>query len=220
MGLLLKEVKEDHEFGPLIVAFRKGFIDPGHPLWPLYTADLKPYTNERVQAVLNESTQRFIEWHHHDPTSTWLQVVDEDTGEVVAGARWSIFKKDGGNPYDEHEHVEATWFPEGDLRTVADKLINDFLASAVKHANHPHASVLNIIFTGIAQAKQNGLGLFLEATREGKPVYERYGFHVIEEHSLSLGDLEELVENNPELKRAVYGNLLPLTWSSMVKHAE
>lgn len=139
MVLKLYELKEDHEFRPLVEAFRKGFIDPGHALWPLYTADLKPYNDAHVQEVLEECTQRFIEWHHHDPTSVWVKVVDEDTGEIAAGGRWSIYKTTGGNPYDDFPVFEASWFPGGDLRTVASKLINEFLASAVKHSNFPHA---------------------------------------------------------------------------------
>lgn len=73
---------------------------------------------------------------------------------------------------------------------------------------------------GVAQAKEHGLAIFIEATPEGKLLYERYGLHVVEKQSLELGELQPLVEKNQEIKTVVYDNLLPLTWSSMLKHAD
>lgn len=95
--------------------------------------------------------------------------------------------------------------------------------------------VLNILFTvpkyrrkgaaslvmdwGFDQAKKNDLGVFIEATPEGRPLYMKYGLHALEEQSLTLGELQSLVDGDPALKATVYDNLLPLTWTTMYKPA-
>lgn len=137
MGYKLLEVKNQSEFPPLWAVFRDGFTNPGNALWPLFTGDWQPHDPAAREATLKESCARFVSWTLPDPTSTWLQVVDEDTNEIVAGGRWGIHTE--GNPYDGHGPMEATWWPEGEPRRLATKALNDFLATASKNSNHPHA---------------------------------------------------------------------------------
>lgn len=136
MTFNLVEVKQDEEFLPLWLAFREGFTEPGNALWPLFMGDWRPDEASARESALHESCSRFLSWHRADPTSTWLQVIDEDTGEIVAGGRWAIFTE---RPYDNHGHMEATWYPSGKPREVATKFLNQFLGTACRNANRPHA---------------------------------------------------------------------------------
>lgn len=138
MGYKLQEVKDEDEFGPVMAAFREGFSDPDSPLRRLFMGDWRPHDPAAREAALRESTARLWSWHRADPTSTWLKVVDEETGEVAAGGRWCIHERGAANPYDGHEAITATWFPEGEPRDVATMLMNDFLASAAENVNRPH----------------------------------------------------------------------------------
>ncbi|KAI8297187.1 hypothetical protein K4K59_003632 [Colletotrichum sp. SAR11_240] len=139
MGLVLQEVKTDEEFVPLIAALREGFSNPDTAVWRLFMGDWRPDDPAAREASLAEAMTRMRAEHRADPTSTWLKVVDDETGQVVAGGRWSFFERGGPNPYDGHREVEATWFPEGEPRWVASLLLNDFLERAVRNANRPHA---------------------------------------------------------------------------------
>ncbi|KAF6837874.1 GNAT family protein [Colletotrichum plurivorum] len=194
MGLKLQEVKDDDEFGPLIAAFREGFSDPDSPLCRLFMGDWRPHDEAAREAALQESTARLRAWHRADPTSTWLKVVDEETGEIAAGGKWCIHEK-GRNPYDKVEKVEATWFPEGESREVATMLMNDFLGSAAKNVNRPHVcefvksgvlllnakrfltmTVLNILFTVKKHRRRGAASLIMDwgmerAERLGLDVY-------------------------------------------------
>ncbi|KAF9874036.1 GNAT family [Colletotrichum karsti] len=235
MGFKLEEVKTDEEFVPLFVAFRDGFANPDSALWRLFMGDWKPHDPAAREEALREGTARLRSWHRGDPTSTWLRVVDEETGKVVAGGRWSIYEKDKPDPYEGHVPGEATWFPEGDPRRIASLLLNQFLDSAVRNANRPHV-FLNILFTipeyrrrgaaslvmdwGVERADRRGLDVYIEATEKGKPLYEKYGLETIEENHLDVDEKDLPSPEDPELRREVVRQLTPFRWWSMVRRAE
>ena len=133
----LSEVKDDAEWPALIECFRDGFTDPGTTLWPLFTYDDVTFSPAQRKASLEETTQRMRSWHTPDPTSHWLKVVEDSTGEVVGGGRWALYES--GNPYEGHGRVPATWWPEGDQRECATEALNDFLSSASRLMPKPHA---------------------------------------------------------------------------------
>ena len=160
MGLKLLEVQEDDEFEELFRVFRAGFTNPGTRLWPLFTGD---WTSDPAQreAALEESTHRFKSWHRADPTSHWLKVLEDSTGEVLGGGRWSLYET--GNPYDGHGKLEASWWPEGKPRELATICLNQFLATSAKLMNKPHAckclSTLRIPPTGSIAFDNRGSSL-------------------------------------------------------------
>ncbi|KAL0931781.1 GNAT family [Colletotrichum truncatum] len=235
MGLTLHEVRDDEEFVPLLVAFREGFATPDCALWRLFMGDWKPHDPAAREAALQEATERLRSWHRADPTSTWLKVVDDETGELVAGGRWSLYKKEKPNPYTGQQRVEALWFPDGEPRRIASGLMNDFLGTAVRNANRPHA-YLNFLFTvpehrrrgaaslimdwGVERAGQQGLDVYIEATENGKPLYEKYGLEALEQSSLEVNEAELPPTSDPLLRDEVIRQLTPFTWWSMVKRAE
>lgn len=136
MGLKLLGLREDEEFYELFRVWREGFTNPGTALWPMFTGDWKSDPNARAAALV-ESTQRLISWHRADPTSHWLKVVDDGTGDVLGGGRWSIYET--GKPYDGHVEMEASWWPGGEPREIATICLNQFLATSARLMNKPHA---------------------------------------------------------------------------------
>jgi predicted N-acetyltransferase YhbS len=71
---------------------------------------------------------------------------------------------------------------------------------------------------GLEHADRLGLETFIEATDLGKPVYEKFGFRVMEHHSLHAPEKPEGVK--VEEWRALEGKVLPFEWWSMVKDAK
>ncbi|KAK4985885.1 hypothetical protein LTR50_005674 [Elasticomyces elasticus] len=223
----LLEVEHDHEFEELFRVFRTAFTEPGTAMWPLFTADYRPDA-ALEEAALKETIERFISWHRSDPTSHWLKVIDEESGSVLGGGRWALYKT--GNPYDGHGEMEASWWPDGEPRQLATTLLNQFLATSAKHMNKPHA-FLNILFThpeyrrqgvgslimnwGLERADELGLDTFIEATKEGKPCYESFGFKVVDENSFR----SKAGDQSGEWKE-IESKLLPFTWWSMIKHGK
>ena len=136
MSPKLLEVQHDSEFAELIEVYRAGFTDPGTKLWPLFSGDYRP-DPELQHAALEETTQRLRSYHRSDPTSHWLKVVDDSTGQVIGGGRWCFYET--GNPYDGHGTREATWWPEGRPREVASFFMNQFWATRARHMDRPHA---------------------------------------------------------------------------------
>ena len=63
---------------------------------------------------------------------------------------------------------------------------------------------------GIEHADKLGLECFVEATKEGKPCYERFGFKVMDEKNLHV----EKDDPNQEWK-GLESQLLPFVWWSM-----
>ncbi|MCJ1373894.1 hypothetical protein MMC20_005124 [Loxospora ochrophaea] len=224
MSPKLLEVQHDSEFAELIEVYRAGFTDPGTKLWPLFSGDYRP-DPELQHAALEETTQRLRSYHRSDPTSHWLKVVDDSTGQVIGGGRWCFYET--GNPYDGHGTREATWWPEGRPREVASFFMNQFWATRARHMDRPHA-FLNILFThpehrrkgvgalvikwGLERADRLGLESFVEATKEGKTSYESFGFEVIDINEFH-GQNEKLDKDWTELE----SNFLPFTWWSMTR---
>ncbi|KAE9577267.1 hypothetical protein CGCF415_v001176 [Colletotrichum fructicola] len=234
MRLVLQEVKTDEEFVPLIAALREGFANPDTAVWRLFMGDWRPDDPAAREAALVEATERMRAEHRADPTSTWLKVIDDETGQIVAGGRWSFFERGGPNPYDGHREVEATWFPEGEPRWVASLLLNNFLERAVRNANRPHA-FLNILFTipeyrrrgaaslvmdwGVGRADCVGLDVYIEASEGGKPLYEKYGFEAIEESYYEVDERRLPPPRDVELRREAVKQLSPFRRWSMLRKA-
>ncbi|KAF4932042.1 hypothetical protein CGCVW01_v000051 [Colletotrichum viniferum] len=215
MGLVLQEVKTDEEFIPLIAALREGFANPDTAVWRLFMGDWRPDDPAAREAALVEATERMRAEHRADPTSTWLKVVDDETGQVVAGGRWSFFERGGPNPYDGHREVEATWFPEGELRWVA---ILNILFTIPEYRRRGAASL--VMDWGVERADCMGLDLYIEASEGGKPLYEKCGFEAIEESYHEVDDRRLPPPMDVELRKEAVGQLSPFRRWSMLRKAK
>ncbi|KAI4162710.1 MAG: hypothetical protein LQ346_009109, partial [Caloplaca aetnensis] len=95
------------DFPALIACQRTSYLDPPNPLYTLFCPQTRPTAAES----LAEATERQLQWHESDPTSTWLKVTDPDTKDeehggaekVVGGACWHVYKKAPGESEAEKE---------------------------------------------------------------------------------------------------------------------
>lgn len=84
------------------------------------------------------------------------------------------------------------------------------------HPDYRRAGVGSLIINwGLEQADRLGLECFVEATKEGKPCYERFGFKVVEENVLRSEK-----EDPDEEWKTLEEKLLPFTWWSMRRDAK
>lgn len=144
MGYKLYEVKEDSELAELSEVERESFENPECRLMELYFPLHGPIGDDVLrQAAIKEATERQIAWRKADPTSTWVKVVDEDTGKLVGAALWHVYDQDpyaaaGGD--DEHG---CTWFEEGEQRDAANALIEQFFTTRMTYMRKPHVCESN-----------------------------------------------------------------------------
>lgn len=189
MPLELRHVKSDSEFNELVQCECESYEDPFNGFYLLLRPDRG--SSPKGREGFKELRDRQIAWHKHDPTSTWLKVVDTDIGDkVVGGACWNTFLE---NPYSQPmEHpLEATWWPEGEPREFANKLLDDWLQHRSRKMNRPHMLVAlcfvhpehrrrgvasMLLRWGTEKADELGLEAFVESTDDGKACYEQHGF--------------------------------------------
>ena len=84
------------------------------------------------------------------------------------------------------------------------------------HPEHRRKGVGSLVMDwGLERADRMGLECFIEATEEGKPCYERFGFEVLDRNELHVEKKEP-----GEGWREAEGQLLPFMWWSMYKPAK
>ena len=67
----------------------------------------------------------------------------------------------------------------------------------------------------LEHADRLGLESFIEATKEGKPCYERFGFKVIDTNEFHVQK-----ENPDKGWKEAESSLIPFTWYSMLRSAK
>ncbi|KAL9129045.1 MAG: hypothetical protein Q9217_002415 [Psora testacea] len=162
MPLELREVHDDTEFNELIQCECESFDNPYSPFYTL----LRPNRGCSPQGRegFKEFRDRQLRWHRKDPTSRWFKVVDTDIGDkIVGGACWNIYTENPHPKVVEHP-LEADWWPE-------------VLAICFVHPEHRHRGIgSTLVGWGVQKADELGIDAFVEATDDGKPLYEARGF--------------------------------------------
>lgn len=156
----------------------------------------------------------------------YLKCVDTSTGEMIAGARWEYIRpKDPdakertreeieqdlglGSMYEEsHPEVWNTFFSmlnaaKREHRGTRPHYVLQTLATLPKH--HRRGAGRLLTQWGCERADEAGVEAFLEASKMGQSLYERFGFVPIREIAIDLkkwGGQEEIklmVRNSPAL---------------------
>ncbi|KAI8313804.1 hypothetical protein K4K61_006642 [Colletotrichum sp. SAR11_59] len=197
MGLVLQEVKTDEEFVPLIAALREGFSNPNTAVWRLFMGDWRPDDPAAREAALAEATARMRAEHRADPTSTWLKVVDDATGQVVAGGRWSFFEK---------------WCEPTDVEITP---VLNILFTIPEYRRRGAASL--VMDWGVGRADCMGLDVYIEASEGGKLLYEKYGFETIEESYYEVDEKRLPPPRDAELRKEAVKQLSPFRRWSMLR---
>jgi hypothetical protein len=106
MSLKLHELTTEAEFGLVCEVETKAFNDPFFGFWKVFYGSTSQ----------EEFRDRQWSWHKDDPSSHWIYVTDVETGCVVGGAQWNIYKE---NPYTkETSMLTPYWLPGGMLKDM------------------------------------------------------------------------------------------------------
>ncbi|KAK5988395.1 hypothetical protein PT974_12549 [Cladobotryum mycophilum] len=196
MPLTLAEADLDKDFDELMLCNWQSFENPSQNFFRLFAPihGTGPTAREDVQ---RDFTQRQLAFHKMDPRGTWFKAVNDD-GKIVGGALWKIFPT---NPFEQPPpgNFQAFWYPEGGQRDFVTAALHRINAFRSKAATRPHV-FLNIIYThpdhrrqgvgrlmiewGIKKADELGIETWVNSTGPGVPLYQEYGFVVVNETTL------------------------------------
>ncbi|KAI9690732.1 MAG: hypothetical protein M1820_009863 [Bogoriella megaspora] len=161
-----------------------------------------PIITDRDTA-LRECKERIWNDHVKDPTGRWIYVRDSSCPilKVLGTCQWRIYEQ---NPYpDGMPDVRAAWWPEGEGREFAIEFLKQRMAPRVAWMSRPHVGLSwcvvliehqknrigqELMSWGIAQTDKLGLESYLEATPEGRKLYQRFGYRPVAEIDLDIND--------------------------------
>lgn len=135
MPFELREVTSDDRFDEVIPLQWVSYETPHNGFFILFCPTRGEGPDARADS-LQESKERQIQWHHADPTSRWIEVVDTDTGKAIAAAQWNVHESD---PFAKPSPpMTAYWWPEGEGRRFADMALGEWLGPRVERMRKPH----------------------------------------------------------------------------------
>ncbi|KAI9832414.1 MAG: hypothetical protein M1819_004403 [Sarea resinae] len=149
--------------------------------------------------------------------ATFLKVTDDDTGALVAGAKWFVYEDEAKR----HEgHVNVDWVGEegSKERAWAQEVMDQFVGRRARRMKGKHA-LLDLCFCapthqargagsllvswGCRTADSLNIPAFVEASMPGQRLYEKHGFVATEDVKLSparVGGGEDRFGPQPELR--------------------
>ncbi|KAI0007273.1 hypothetical protein F4779DRAFT_592571 [Xylariaceae sp. FL0662B] len=183
--MLLKphELKTDEEFRLMVHVEHEAYSKPLNGIWEILKGSSQ-----------DEFYTRQLSWHRNDPSSHWVYVTDEGTGEVIGGTQWNIYKT---NPFAvERPPLAAYWLPEGPMKQIGDHLMFGWEAHRPSYGSKPHL-LISFCFVhsahrrrgaaslmlkwGTEKADKLGLEAFVESAETSRSTYEKHGFYVIDD---------------------------------------
>ncbi|KAF3392942.1 hypothetical protein DPV78_010135 [Talaromyces pinophilus] len=199
------EVAKDEDLHELMQVLWTCFENPPQGILRVFFPILN---DDREASLLAASDGQRDEYKEAYPELIWLKVVDDETGKIIAGAKWYFYES---NPFATHDPLseEAVWYPEGVGRQVATSVMHAFEKPRVTMGQRPH-SFLNIIFTlpehqrkgigramldwGLAKADKLGLESWLDGSVFGFPLYQSVGFLTYGSNNVSIKMPEDYTE--------------------------
>lgn len=195
MVLQLQEVDVETDLPAISRCLFEAHEDPlqkfFHLWFPIFGND-----KQAREDAITEAAARLKLWHSEDPSSNWRKVVDTESGRIAGAALWNIHVE---NPFATPDNMEVTWFPPGGAREFVETMISEYDAPRAQAAQKPHV-YLFVLFThpdyrrkgvgqqlldwGLEQADKLKLGIYLDSTAPGRPLYEANGFSYIQEHHI------------------------------------
>ncbi|KUJ11029.1 uncharacterized protein LY89DRAFT_594970 [Mollisia scopiformis] len=226
----LSEVKSREDFDEITRVIWDAFEHPLNPFLRIMFY-LKSDGPEHRTIAKAACSQGLFEIHSGDASSRWVKINELGTGKMTACANWNLHET---NPYELPEDPPiATWWPEGEGRNFATKFYTQCVSHKPTMYNKPHL-YLNISATmptfqrkgvggmlvewGLKWADEMGLESFTEATQVGKPLYEHYGFSVID--VITVDKTSMAIENPSEEWKELERRLLPNIQCVLVKHED
>ncbi|KAI2602615.1 hypothetical protein GGR54DRAFT_623639 [Hypoxylon sp. NC1633] len=182
MGLKLHEVANEEEFRKVVDVEHDAYSKPYNGIWEI-TKGSSP----------EECTARQFSWHKAEPGSTWVYVTDEETGDVIGGAQWIIYKT---NPYAGEQPAKTAYWVEEPMKEIGTQLLADlgkhrpglmgkphFLVSyCFVHSAHRKRGAASLMLKwGTDKADELGMEAFVESTEMARSLYEAHGFYVVDD---------------------------------------
>ncbi|KAF2815948.1 acyl-CoA N-acyltransferase [Mytilinidion resinicola] len=130
----------------------------------------------------------------------FLKVTDTDTSEIIAGAKWKVFRTEK-EVLEELELPSPTPDSDPECWNAFMKLLSDakrermalspywMLDALSTHpAHHRRGAGAMLIRWGLVRADEEGVETYLEASAMGQPLYERYGFRPVRTLRFDFGE--------------------------------
>jgi hypothetical protein len=146
MPFKLDKVDAAKDFDALIECEWVAHEKPNQPFFRLF-CPVHGDGEAARQEWMKESTDRQREWFESDPHSTWLKVVDTESGALVGGALWKIFEENPFAKPDDQDH-EVTWFPADSTRDFVGQALEIFDAPRARLAQRPHVCMFMDLGSG------------------------------------------------------------------------
>lgn len=134
MPLQLLDIDPEVDFPHLTRCLLESYEDPPQRFLHIFLPIFGPGPEFR-EAALEEASTRLKLWHTEDPSSHWQKIVDTDTGRIVAGASWNIYRT---NPFADSHDMDVTWFPDDSSRTFAEKALENYGRPRYEAGQRPH----------------------------------------------------------------------------------
>ncbi|TRX98937.1 hypothetical protein FHL15_000279 [Xylaria flabelliformis] len=182
MPYTVQQVQSESDLEEVIALYCVSYETPFNAFYVLTRGDTGP----------DEHLQRQTKWHKEDPTSCWIKVLDDNTGQAIAAAQWLV-RTEGLNPYADGQAPDEiiTWWSEGERRRFAERMYAQwgdhrpvkmrkphlFLNACFVHPDHRGRGAGRMLVQwGVDKADSLGIEMLTEATDEGKPLYAKYDF--------------------------------------------
>lgn len=129
------EVAKDEDLHELMQVLWTCFENPPQGILRVFFPILN---DDREASLLAASDGQRDEYKEAYPELIWLKVVDNETGKIIAGAKWYFYES---NPFASHDPLseEAVWYPEGVGRQVATSVMHAFEKPRVTMGQRPHS---------------------------------------------------------------------------------
>ncbi|PSS09158.1 hypothetical protein M430DRAFT_109561 [Amorphotheca resinae ATCC 22711] len=191
MGLTLSEATPS-DFPAIVRAQYAAF----HPHESMHRI-LWPSPDPPTPTVLSRTVDRQLQAWQADPHITWLKVTDDETGEVVAAAKWFVWAPESKTPDAKDGAAAAAaaaeFFQRRRERIQGPCVLLDQLFCAPAHQRRGAGKLL--VKWGTQRADELGVKGFVEASFTGRRLYESCGFKVTEQVCLEgVNEKEEWKE--------------------------
>lgn len=151
-----------------------------------------PATTENIETL----TKKCVEAEVNDPHVRFMKAADS-SGQIVACAKWLVYTD--GNTEEELDEMfkmpttfPKTWDPifmymNESRRETMGRRPYYFLSILATHPDHHRKGAGGkLVKWGTDLADEQGIECYLEASIEGRPLYERLGFRVVKEVPFKL----------------------------------
>lgn len=197
------------------IAQYTSFVNTGNVLHDVLFPPASPPTPADVEKSVGRHKATFNSGHN-----VLIKIVDPVNGKIMGGAEWHFYSEGPNLPakvivdYIDDSTVQG----KAELQ-FAQRVMDEFMFRRARDMNMPHG-LLHLCFCvpeyerrgvatalvkwGLEKVDKEGWVAFTEASRRGRPVYEKLGFEPIEEVDLRFDKLGDYAKS-----------LKPVHWTYM-----